>query len=81
LDEALPALFPITDEPVEIDLPVPIVGDVDGDCDVDLTDLAIVLADFDCAGGGCAGDVDGDGDVDLADLAQLLANFDATCGG
>ena len=48
-------------------------GDLDGDGDVDLTDLAILLSDFDCVGGGCAGDVDGDGDTDLTDLATLLA--------
>ena len=55
-------------------------GDLNGDRIVDLTDLAQLLADFDCTGGGCAGDVDGDGDTDLTDLATLLANFDATCG-
>ena len=54
-------------------------GDVDGDLDVDLTDLAILLSDFDCTSG-CVGDVDGDDDTDLTDLALLLANFDVTCG-
>ncbi|RMF76911.1 MAG: hypothetical protein D6744_11955 [Planctomycetota bacterium] len=57
----------------------PCVGDLDGDNDVDLTDLALLLADFDCTGGGCAGDVDGDGDTDLTDLALLLANFEVPC--
>ena len=56
-----------------------IIADLNGDCRVDLTDLALLLSDFDCAYGGCAGDVDGDGDADLTDLALLLANFDATC--
>ena len=45
---------------------------------VDLTDLAILLSDFDCTGG-CDGDVDGDGDTDLTDLALLLAAFDQIC--
>ena len=54
-------------------------GDLNADCAVDLTDLALLLADFDCTGGGCAGDVDGDGDTDLTDLALLLANFEAPC--
>ena len=53
-------------------------GDVDGDNDVDLTDLAILLSDFDCTSS-CVGDVDGDDDTDLTDLAVLLSNFDATC--
>ena len=55
------------------------VGDLDHDGDVDLTDLAVLLSDFDCGGGNCAGDVDGDGDTDLTDLAQLLAVFDVPC--
>lgn len=54
------------------------VGDVDGDLDVDLTDLAILLSDFACTSG-CVGDVDGDHDTDLTDLALLLANFGVTC--
>ena len=52
-----------------------VVGDLDGDSDVDLTDLAILLSDFDCVSGDCSGDVDSDGDTDLSDLALLLANF------
>ena len=58
--------------------PVPCPGDVDGDRDVDLTDLAILLSDFDCTSG-CVGDVDDDDDTDLTDLAILLSNFDAIC--
>lgn len=52
-----------------------VIGDLDGDGDVDLSDLAILLADWGCTGGNCAGDADGDGDTDLADLAALLGNF------
>ncbi|MFN0135042.1 MAG: multiheme c-type cytochrome [Phycisphaerae bacterium] len=47
-------------------------GDLDNDGDVDLTDLAILLANF---GGGAGGDVDGNGVTDLSDLATLLAYF------
>ena len=53
-------------------------ADLDDDCDVDLTDLAILLSDFDCTGG-CTGDTNGDGNTDLTDLARVLSFFDATC--
>jgi len=48
-------------------------GDLDGDGDVDHSDLGILLADWGCSGGGCDGDCDGDGDTDQADLGLLLA--------
>jgi len=52
-------------------------GDVDGDGDVDLTDLATLLTNFGTPSGATRGmgDLDGDGDVDLTDLATLLSNF------
>jgi endonuclease/exonuclease/phosphatase family metal-dependent hydrolase len=50
-------------------------GDLDGDGDVDQSDLGILLANWGCSGGGCPGDCDGDGDTDQADLGILLANF------
>lgn len=53
-------------------------ADVDGDCDVDLTDLGVLLGDFGCTGG-CAGDTDNDGDTDLTDLGVLLGSFGAVC--
>jgi hypothetical protein len=52
-----------------------VIGDLDGDGDVDLSDLATLLSDFGCTGGTCPGDVDGDGDTDMADLAALLGNY------
>ena len=51
-------------------------GDLDGDGDVDLTDLSILLGEFGCTSG-CTADIDGDGDVDLTDLSILLSNFGA----
>ncbi len=57
----------------------PCPGDTDGDKDVDVSDLATVLAEFGLVGGGLAGDVDFDGDVDLSDLSLVLANFGLVC--
>src|SRR5262249_1056500 len=45
-------------------------GDLDHNGNVELQDLAILLASFGSAGG----DLDGDGDTDLADLALLLSS-------
>jgi len=49
-----------------------IPGDLDGDGDVDLNDLAILLASYGIDAGG---DIDGDGDTDLSDLAILLSHY------
>ncbi len=57
------------------------VGDLDGDSDVDLADLAQLLGNYGTTSGAAYedGDLDGDGDVDLADLAALLAVYGTTC--
>jgi probable HAF family extracellular repeat protein len=56
-------------------------ADLDGDADVDLSDLAQVLANYGTTSGADYedGDLDGDGDVDLADLSALLAVYGTTC--
>jgi hypothetical protein len=56
-------------------------GDLDYDGDVDLSDLAQLLAHYGTAGGARYehGDLDLDGDVDLSDLAALLAVYGTTC--
>ena len=56
-------------------------GDLDGDDDVDLADLAQLLANYGTTSGATYhdGDLDGDGDVDLADLAALLAVYGVDC--
>jgi len=55
-------------------------GDLDGDSDVDLGDLTILLNNY--AGPGvpsAGGDVDGDGDTDLDDLTILLSAYGTSC--
>lgn len=61
--------------------PPPCIGDVDTDGDVDLQDLAFVLAHFGiaCHPQACGEDLDGDADVDLQDLALLLSRFGSSC--
>jgi hypothetical protein len=56
-------------------------GDLDGDWDIDLGDLAIVLAHYGMTTGVPYedGSLDCDGDVDLTDLAALLAVYGTTC--
>ncbi len=54
-----------------------IPGDIDHDGDVDLSDLAQMLAHYGVTADASYedGDIDHDGDVDLADLAELLAHY------
>ena len=56
------------------------LGDLDEDADIDLADLATLLANY---GGENMtyedGDLDQDGDVDLEDLAALLAVYGTAC--
>lgn len=59
----------------------PCPADLDGDGDIDIGDLAILLSNFGTPGGASAddGDLDGDGDVDITDLAGLLSVFGTSC--
>ncbi len=51
-------------------------GDLDGDNDVDLTDLSLLLANY---GDSKAGDYDCDCDTDLTDLGFLLEHYGESC--
>jgi serine protease AprX len=56
------------------------VGDLNGDCGVDLGDLANLLSHFGESGATHAdGDLNFDGLVDLTDLALMLAGFGTAC--
>ena len=61
--------------------PIVCLGDLDGDGDIDLSDLAQLLSNYGTTSGACYadGDLDGDGDVDLDDLAALLAVYGTEC--
>lgn len=61
--------------------PCALTGDLDGDGDVDISDLATLLGHFGMSGGANSGDgdLDGDFDVDISDLSSLLSNFGLTC--
>ena len=57
------------------------IGDIDGDGDVDIADLAQLLGSYNETSGMTYndGDLDGDGDVDIVDLAELLGAYGDTC--
>jgi hypothetical protein len=59
----------------------PCAGDINGDQQVDLDDLTLLLAHFGMQTGATPadGDADGDRDVDLSDLALLLAHYGSPC--
>ena len=60
--------------------PPPCKGDLDGDREVGIADLAVLLAYYGDGDVGIAeGDMDCDGDVDIADLAELLGVYGDVC--
>ena len=59
----------------------PCTGDLDGDNDIDIGDLATLLGNYGMTSGATYedGDLDGDGDVDITDLATLLGVYGTSC--
>lgn len=58
----------------------PCVGDLDGDQDIDIADLAVLLSNYGLSGATYEqGDLDGDGIVAIGDLALLLSVYGTTC--
>ncbi len=57
------------------------IGDINFDSQIDLGDLAVLLANYNVAYGARYedGDLDGDRDVDLADLATMLSVYGTDC--
>lgn len=53
------------------------LGDANGDCLVNFSDFATILANF--GGSGPDGDSNSSGSVDFSDVAATLANFGASC--
>lgn len=79
----LAAGYPVTNDLDQIDtFTWNGIGDLDHDCDVDLSDLAQLLAGYGTTGDATYfdGDLDQDGDVDLSDLAELLGVYGSGCG-
>jgi len=57
-------------------------ADIDGDDDVDLSDLTRLLSAYGSPSATLEdGDLDGDGDVDIHDLTRMLSRFGTICGG
>ena len=61
----------------------PLIGDLDGDCDVDFDDLNVLLSTYGSSVGGAGynpdADLDGDEDVDFDDLNVLLSAYGTLC--
>jgi hypothetical protein len=57
--------------------PVSLLGDLNGDCLINFTDLNSVLGAFGSTDP--SGDANGDGITDFSDLNLVLSNFGRTC--
>jgi len=62
---------------------IPIPGDLDGDCDVDVVDIMIVASHWGAVEGepryDPACDMDSDGDIDVVDIMLVASHWGSTC--
>ena len=67
-----------------IEVQAGLVGDVDGDCDVDLADIMLVAVRWGSRRGDAnydaRYDLDNDGDIDVADIMFVASHWGETCG-
>lgn len=60
-----------------------LVGDLNGDCKVDILDIATIAVAFDTVDGdarwNAEADLNGDGRVDIVDVAMAASNLGRTC--
>ncbi len=68
-----------TTQPALLTVATACAADLTCDGTVNLSDLGLVLGDFNCQGDLCAGDVDEDGDTDLSDLNLVLVAYLQPC--
>lgn len=52
------------------------LGDLDGDGDIDVADLLIIISNYACNEGDCTGDLDGNGVVGVSDILLFLGLFE-----
>ncbi|MBI5865995.1 MAG: hypothetical protein HZB38_16120, partial [Planctomycetes bacterium] len=79
-----PAFSPVTQPTINasagtITITVGLLGDLDGNGVVDLTDLTSFLSQFGMSGPGLTADLNGDQVVDLTDLTTFLSAYGQTC--
>lgn len=75
--DGTPCNTPIPCEPCVIDCPCTCPGDIDGDCSVGLSDLGILLSNYNqMVPPNTGGDLNGDGMVTLSDIGILFADWD-----
>ena len=77
IDQSGGEVFKIIPAEGETDCTPPLVGDVNGDCTVDGSDLALVLGFWGSSDGNA--DVDGSGTVGGEDLTLVLGSWGRTC--